>query len=221
MNAAIILAAGRGKRMGSATPKQFLTLNGEILVTKTLRVFEDSPEIHEIILVTGEEWIPYCRREIVEKEGFRKVCKIVVGGEKRYDSVYSGLLACPESDYVLIHDGARPFVTEDIIKRTVESVYEYKACAVGVPSKDTVKIVDKEGFISSTPLRKNVWNIQTPQAFEYPLIRAAYEIMKESMIENVTDDAMVVEAARLSKVKVVMGAYGNIKITTPDDLKRI
>ena len=133
--------------------------------------------------------------------------------------MYAGLLACPEADYVLIHDGARPFVTEDIIKRTVEAVYEYKACAVGVPSKDTVKIVDKDGFISSTPLRKNVWNIQTPQAFEYPLIRAAYEIAKDSEMEHITDDAMVVEGTRLSRVKVIMGAYENIKITTPDDLK--
>ncbi|HUM83492.1 MAG TPA: 2-C-methyl-D-erythritol 4-phosphate cytidylyltransferase [Lachnospiraceae bacterium] len=219
MNAAIVLAAGRGKRMGMATPKQFLMLDGEILLAKTLRAFEESPEISEIILVTGEEWVTYCREEVVAKNAFRKVHKIIVGGARRHESVYAGLLACPEADYVLIHDGARPFVTEDIIKRTVEAVYEYKACAVGVPSKDTVKIVDKDGFISSTPLRKNVWNIQTPQAFEYPLIRAAYEIAKDSEMEHITDDAMVVEGTRLSRVKVIMGAYENIKITTPDDLK--
>ena len=216
---AIVLAAGNGKRMGADIPKQFLKINGEYILTKTLRVFQDSSVISDIVLVTGEEWIDFCRDEIVGKEGFSKVRHIITGGKERYDSSYAGILQCPNSDYVFIHDAARPYITEEILIRTAEEVQKYLAVAVGVPSKDTIKIVDDDGFVTDTPLRKNVWNIQTPQAFSYSLIRAAYEIMLEEGMQGITDDAMVVEASRLSRVKLVMGAYTNIKITTPDDLK--
>ena len=206
---AIVLAAGNGKRMGADIPKQFLKINGEYILTKTLRVFQDSSVISDIVLVTGEEWIDFCRDEIVGKEGFSKVRHIITGGKERYDSSYAGILQC----------AARPYITEEILIRTAEEVQKHLAVAVGVPSKDTIKIVDDDGFVTDTPLRKNVWNIQTPQAFSYSLIRAAYEIMLEEGMQGITDDAMVVEASRLSRVKLVMGAYTNIKITTPDDLK--
>ena len=219
MTSAIILAAGRGQRMGTELPKQFLSMGDDMLLTKTIRVFEESRVIQDIVLVTSEEWIGFCRTEIVEREGFRKIRKIVAGGKERYDSVYQGLLACPNADYVFIHDGARPFVTEDILVRTQEAVEKYDACAVGVPSKDTVKIVDENGFVESTPPRKNVWNIQTPQAFSYPLIRAAYEVVRDNNMTGITDDAMIVERLKLAKVKLVMGSYYNIKITTPEDMK--
>ena len=219
MTSAIILAAGRGQRMGTELPKQFLSMGDDMLLTKTIRVFEESRVIQDIVLVTSEEWIGFCRTEIVEREGFRKIRKIVAGGKERYDSVYQGLLACPNADYVFIHDGARPFVTEDILVRTQEAVEKYDACAVGVPSKDTVKIVDENGFVESTPPRKNVWNIQTPQAFSYPLIRAAYEVVRDNNMTGITDDAMIVERSKLAKVKLVMGSYYNIKITTPEDMK--
>lgn len=215
---AIVLAAGNGKRMGADIPKQFLEIDGDYILTKTLRVFQQSPEIQDIVLVTGAEWVDFCREEIVEKEGLSKVRHIIVGGKERYDSVYAGLLQCPNADYVFIHDGVRPYVTEEILKRTAEEVQKHPAVAVGVPSKDTIKIVDEKGFVVDTPARKNVWNIQTPQAFSYSLIRAAYEIVRDSDMNGITDDAMVVEASALSKVKLVMGDYTNIKITTPDDL---
>ena len=219
MTSAIILAAGRGQRMGTELPKQFLSMGDDMLLTKTIRVFEESSVIQDIVLVTSEDWIGFCKTEIVDREGFRKVRKIVAGGKERYDSVYQGLLACPNADYVFIHDGARPFVTEEILVRTQEAVEKYEACAVGVPSKDTVKIVDEDGFVESTPPRENVWNIQTPQAFSYPLIRAAYEVVRDNNMTGITDDAMIVERSRLAKVKLVMGSYYNIKITTPEDMK--
>ena len=219
MTSAIILAAGKGQRMGTELPKQFLSMGDDMLLTKTIRVFEESSVIQDIVLVTSEDWIGFCKTEIVDREGFRKVRKIVAGGKERYDSVYQGLLACPNADYVFIHDGARPFVTEEILVRTQEAVEKYEACAVGVPSKDTVKIVDEDGFVESTPPRKNVWNIQTPQAFSYPLIRAAYEVVRDNNMTGITDDAMIVEKSRLAKVKLVMGSYYNIKITTPEDMK--
>ncbi|MBR7016947.1 MAG: 2-C-methyl-D-erythritol 4-phosphate cytidylyltransferase [Lachnospiraceae bacterium] len=218
MTAAIVLAAGRGKRMESDTPKQFLHIENEMIIEKTLRVFEASKVIDEIILVTGEDWVEFCRDEIVAKNDFKKVRAIVVGGAERYDSVYAGLLACPEADYVMIHDGARPFVTEAILERVSEAVKEFDAAAAAVPSKDTVKIADEHGFVVSTPDRRRVWNMQTPQAFNYTLIRGAYEILKESGMTGVTDDAMVIERSGLGRVKLVMGAYSNIKITTPEDL---
>lgn len=219
MTSAIILAAGRGQRMGTELPKQFLSMGDDMLLTKTIRVFEESSVIQDIVLVTSEDWIGFCKTEIVDREGFRKVRKIVAGGKERYDSVYQGLLACPNADYVFIHDGARPFVTEEILVRTQEAVEKYEACAVGVPSKDTVKIVDEDGFVESTPPRENVWNIQTPQAFSYPLIRAAYEVVRDNNMTGITDDAMIIERSRLAKVKLVMGSYYNIKITTPEDMK--
>ena len=215
---AIVLAAGNGKRMGADIPKQFLKIDGEMVLTRTLRVFQESPEIRDIVLVTGEEWVSFCRDEIVDKEGFSKIRHVIAGGKERYDSAYAGILACPNSDYVFIHDGARPFITEEILKRTLEEVVKHPAVAVGVPSKDTVKIVDQDGFVTDTPSRKNVWNIQTPQAFSYSLIRSAYEIVREEGMTDITDDAMVVEASGLSRVRLVMGEYTNIKITTPDDL---
>ncbi len=219
MTSAIILAAGKGQRMGTELPKQFLSMGDDMLLTKTIRVFEESSVIQDIVLVTSEDWIGFCKTEIVDREGFRKVRKIVAGGKERYDSVYQGLLACPNADYVFIHDGARPFVTEEILVRTQEAVEKYEACAVGVPSKDTVKIVDEDGFVESTPPRENVWNIQTPQAFSYPLIRAAYEVVRDNNMTGITDDAMIIERSRLAKVKLVMGSYYNIKITTPEDMK--
>ena len=219
MTSAIILAAGKGQRMGTELPKQFLSMGDDMLLTKTIRVFEESSVIQDIVLVTSEDWIGFCKTEIVDREGFRKVRKIVAGGKERYDSVYQGLLACPNAEYVFIHDGARPFVTEEILVRTQEAVEKYEACAVGVPSKDTVKIVDEDGFVESTPPRENVWNIQTPQAFSYPLIRAAYEVVRDNNMTGITDDAMIIEKSRLAKVKLVMGSYYNIKITTPEDMK--
>ena len=176
------------------------------------------PEIQDIILVTSEESLEFCRREIVDAFGFSKVKKIVPGGKERYDSVYQGLAACENCDYVFIHDGARPFITEEILARASQAVKKYKACAVGMPSKDTVKIADEEQMIAQTPKRNLVWNIQTPQVFAYSLIREAYEKARTDNMENITDDAMVAELYGNVKIPLIEGSYENIKITTPEDL---
>ena len=218
-NTAIVLAAGQGKRMHTKIQKQFLEIRGYPVLYYSLRCFQESPLIEDIILVTGEDSVFYCQKKIVEKYGFTKVAKVIPGGKERYDSVYQGLLACKNSDYVLIHDGARPFITEEILERGLEGAKETGACAVGMPSKDTVKIADESGFIAETPDRSRVWLIQTPQIFQYKLIRNAHESIRTRDMSNVTDDAMVVEQETGVKVCLAEGSYQNIKITTPEDLE--
>ena len=217
-NVAIVLAAGQGKRRNSKVQKQYLLLKGKPILYYTLNAFEKSPLISEIVLVTGKDEIEYCQKEIVEKYGFEKVRKITAGGKERYHSVYEGIKVIEDADYVFIHDGARPFVDEVIIERVCENVQEYKACVVGMPVKDTIKIADEEGFAAQTPDRRKVWQVQTPQTFEYELIRTAYEKLLAEEPEGITDDAMVVETMTEHKVKLVEGSYRNIKITTPEDL---
>lgn len=220
---AIVLAAGQGKRMGSDVAKQYLLLCGRPVLYYTLRNFEESP-VDEIILVTGKDQIAYCKKEIVEKFGFRKVKTIVAGGRERYHSVAKGLEAA-RCDYVLIHDGARPFVSREMIERGIEAVQQYDACIMGMPVKDTIKISDDSGFAVDTPNRNRVWQIQTPQIFSFSLIKSVYEelILKEEDLKEkgiiVTDDAMVVELFSEKRVKLVEGSYDNIKLTTPEDLK--
>lgn len=214
---AIVLAAGSGKRMNSKVHKQYLLLKGKPVLYYSLKAFEDS-QIDDIILVVGAGEIDFCRKEIVEQYGFGKVRAIVEGGKERYHSVYEGLKAAGATDYVLIHDGARPFVSQSIIERTLEAVCEYKACVVGMPVKDTIKIVDDDTFAKETPNRSTVWMVQTPQAFSYPLIYDAYTRMLADEDAAITDDAMVVERMTDCKVKLIEGSYQNIKITTPEDL---
>ncbi|SCP99017.1 2-C-methyl-D-erythritol 4-phosphate cytidylyltransferase [Anaerobium acetethylicum] len=215
---AIVLAAGQGTRMNSPIQKQFLLVKGKPLVYYSLLEFQES-DVDEIILVVSPGCIESCRQDIVETYNFDKVVKIIEGGQERYNSVYNGIKAIGSCAYLLIHDGARPFVDQEIIKRTIESVKEYRACVVGMPVKDTIKIADGKEFIKETPDRSLLWQIQTPQAFEYSLVKDAYEKVLDLADINVTDDAMVVEAATDIKVKLIRGSYENIKITTPEDLK--
>ena len=217
-NTAIVLAAGQGKRMNSRIQKQFLEIDHRPVLYYSLECFQKSPLIQDIILVTGEEMISYCKKEIVERYNFTKVTKVIAGGKERYDSVYQGLLACEDCDYVFIHDGARPFVTEAMLERGVFGVQETGAGAIGMPSKDTIKISDKEGFVQSTPDRSRVWSVQTPQIFAYSLIRSAHESLRRKDMTGVTDDAMVVEQESGVGIRLVEGSYQNIKITTPEDL---
>lgn len=215
---AIVLAAGQGTRMGGKTAKQYLLLDGRPVLYYALLAFEKSM-VDEIILVAGEKNLPFCRTEIVEKYGFSKVTRIVAGGKERYHSVYQGLKAAGGADYVLIHDGARPFVSDDIISRTIEAVKKEKACVVAMPVKDTIKIANEDHYAIETPNRSKVWMIQTPQAFSYDLILHAYEKVLASGDAVITDDAMVLEKAENIPVKLVQGSYTNIKITTPEDMK--
>ncbi len=215
---AIVLAGGQGKRMGSTVQKQYLELSGKPILWYAIAAFETSPVIDDIILVVGEGQETYCEKEIVKRYGLQKVSQIVQGGAERYHSVWNGLQKV-EDGYVFIHDGARPFVTEDIIGRAYEEVQRYKACVAGMPVKDTIKIADEACFSKETPDRKDVWMIQTPQVFEAELIKKAYGILIEKGDTSVTDDAMVVERMLQQKVKFVTGSYKNIKITTPEDLE--
>ncbi len=215
---AIVLAAGQGKRMHSKIQKQFLEIQDHPVLYYSLKCFQDSPVINDIILVTQSDMICYCKDEIVDHYSFTKVSDVIAGGKERYDSVYQGLLACTDTDYVFIHDGARPFITEEILKRGLAGVRETGACVVGMPSKDTVKLSDEDGFVSTTPERKQVWAIQTPQIFSYALIRKAHESIRKKDMSMITDDAMVVEQESGVKVRLVEGSYQNIKITTPEDL---
>lgn len=221
---AIVLAAGKGSRMKSDVQKQYLLLKERPVLYYSLKAFEDS-FIDEIILVTGETEIPYCKKEVVEKYGFRKVTKIVAGGKERYHSVYAGLQAIENSDYVFIHDGARPFVTEDILNRAYETVQKEHACVVGMPVKDTIKMADESGYAADTPKRDLLWLIQTPQVFSFQLIKNAYTAFLKQEQDllargiRITDDAMVAEMFSDKKVRLVQGSYENIKITTPEDLK--
>lgn len=216
---AIVLAAGSGKRMGTKTQKQYLDLEGKPVLYYSLKTFEEAERIDDIILVVGESEISYCREEIVQRYGFTKIQKIVAGGSERYESVWNALQVCDGTDYVFIHDGARPFVTEDMIERAYQAVVSDRACVIGMPVKDTIKIADEDGYIAETPNRDYVWMIQTPQVFEKELVYTAYAKLMENPQLKVTDDAQVVESMMYEDVRLVHGSYENIKITTPEDLE--
>lgn len=221
---AIVLAAGKGKRMNSDTKKQYLSLGGMPILYYSLKTFEDSSFIDEIVVVTGPDDREYVYQEIVKKYKFNKVAIVVIGGRERYHSVLNGLMAAGNPDYVFIHDGARPFITVDMLERAFESVKVTRATVVGMPVKDTIKIVDRGNKIIETPNRNNVWLTQTPQCFAFGPIINAYEdlIASETSLTNrgikITDDAMVLETFGTETVSLVEGSYDNIKITTPDDL---
>lgn len=222
-NVAIVLAGGQGKRMNSNVQKQYLLIHEKPVLYYSIHTFQES-FVDEIVLVVPKGEEEYCKREIVDKYGFTKVKHIVCGGKERYHSVYQGLLAIDECDYVFIHDGARPFLTQEILQRAYEVVKEEKACVVGMPVKDTIKITDENEYATETPNREQVWMVQTPQTFSFSLIKEAYTCFlkqEEELLQKqikITDDAMVVETFTEHKVKLVKGSYQNIKITTPEDL---
>lgn len=216
--AAIIVAGGSGKRMGMTIKKQYIVLNNKEVLAHAIAPFDECEMIGEIILVVAEDEIQKVKKEIVEKYGFKKVKQIVAGGTERQDSVYNGLLATSsDTRYVMIHDGARPFIKEKIITKALELTKEKEATVVAVPVKDTIKIVDnKKKVIVETPNRSNLWSIQTPQSFSKELLLNAYKYAKVNNV-IVTDDSMLVEAYG-KPVFIVEGDYTNIKITTPEDL---
>ena len=250
---AILLAAGRGTRMGSGIRKQFMELAGRPVLSWSLNVLALSPIVTEIVLVipagggankSAEEEQEHIRRLFIDplpEAAAAKVRALVPGGAERYNSVYNGLEAIQwPCDYVFIHDGARPLITEEMLEKLFRAVQEYKAVVAASPSKDTVKITDDSGFVQSTPDRSRVWNIQTPQCFEYELVKSSYEKIigaasdtapvaafadfagaghqNSQTPRKITDDAMVVEYASDTKVRPVDTGYRNIKITTPEDL---
>ena len=214
---AIVLAAGKGSRMNSDIPKQYLILLGKPVLFYSLQAFEES-NVDEIILVTGSGEQEYCKKEIVEKYHLKKVTHIVEGGAERYHSVHHGLLAAEDADYVLIHDGARPLVTSSVINMAINRVKETGACVVGMPVKDTIQLADESGRIVSTPDRRKTWIAQTPQCFSYELALSSYNNAIASGDSAVTDDAMVVRKYGRAEVVMLEGSYENIKVTTPEDI---
>lgn len=216
---AVILAGGRGSRMHSGIQKQYMLLDGRPLIAYALEAFERSCA-DDLVLVTGVGEAEFVQKEILPSLGLTKLRSIVTGGKERYHSVYEGLKALRNCDYVLIHDGARPLVTEAVISRAVQAAVQNDACVVGMPVKDTIKVADAHGFAESTPDRSLLWQVQTPQAFAYPLVRGAYDrlMADETLQKGITDDAMVVEHLSGTKVRLVEGSYENLKVTTPEDL---
>lgn len=220
----IVLAAGQGKRMNTKVHKQYLLIKDKPVIFYTLDCLEKS-FIDDIVLVVGEGEQEYCQKEIIEKYGFHKIRAVVTGGKERYHSVHQGLQAISwKNDIVYIHDGARPFLSEDMLQRAYDAVKESGACVLGMPVKDTVKIADENGFVKDTPNRAFVWQIQTPQVFSHALVTACYTKLIEqekTLLEKgvkITDDAMVIEYFSSTPVRLVEGSYKNIKITTPEDL---
>lgn len=213
---AIVLAAGKGSRMGGKVKKQFLNLNDKPILYYSLKVFCDNTNIDEIVLVTAEEEIDYCRKDIVEKYQLNKVTSITNGGNERQESVLNGLKAVKNCDIVLIHDGARPFISGEIINSGIKYARLYGACACGVMPKDTIKIKNQDHFSKETLERSSLVAVQTPQCFKYEIIYSCHNKLSSENI-SVTDDTMVVENYG-HQVYLYQGSYNNIKITTPEDL---
>ncbi|WP_160036585.1 2-C-methyl-D-erythritol 4-phosphate cytidylyltransferase [Paenibacillus sp. An7] len=212
---AVIVAAGRGSRMKTSESKQFLLLQDKPIFIHTLEVFNRIPMIKDIIVVTGAPDVKRCEEWIKQSGLHDHRTFVVAGGKERQDSVYAGLQKL-ETDYVLIHDGVRPFVQPNHIEACMKTAEQFGAAVLAVPVKDTIKQVSTDGIITATPDRSSLWSIQTPQAFRLSDVKEAHKLAVESGFSG-TDDAMLVE--RLGRqVMIVEGSYTNIKITTPEDL---
>ena len=217
MNGVVIVAAGTGSRMKRDINKQFIKLDGKEIIAYTIEKFYKSEDIDDIVIVIKENEEKYFIENIINKYGFDNI-KLAYGGKERQDSVYNGIKKLNRNcEIVLIHDGARPFVNEDIIKNSIEEAKENNAVVVGVPVKDTIKVVDSDGNIVDTPNRSLLWSVQTPQSFKYEIITKAYEYAYSNDYYG-TDDAMLVEHIGYN-VKMIEGSYDNIKITTEEDLQ--
>jgi 2-C-methyl-D-erythritol 4-phosphate cytidylyltransferase len=230
MAIAIVLAAGVGSRMNSATPKQFMKINDKEIIRYSLDVFQADSNVTDIILVTGQDYVTYCKESIVEAYGYTKVRAVISGGRERYNSVYNGILeaekifdaAVTDENIVMIHDGARPFITHRMISDSVECIKSgFFGCTVAMPVKDTIKIVKKSGehiIGEKTPDRATLYQIQTPQTFVCEKLHQAYDRMLADENHNITDDTMLMELYMGQPCAIVNGSYENIKITTPEDL---
>ena len=219
---AIIVAAGKGLRMGGNIPKQYMELDGIPILARTLLKFEESPA-DEVIVVCPQGDVEYVREHIILKYGIKKCTAVVEGGDERFDSCRKGLEAVsPRTGLVLIHDGVRPLVTPGLIGRVIEYTGKYKACCPGIVPRDTVRLADSNSFSCASPLRNDCRLIQTPQGFEVSLLRTAYERFfagdEEARREaGITDDAMLVERFCGQKIYLCEGEDTNIKLTRPED----
>ena len=220
MIAAIVAAAGIGTRMGHTVPKPYLLLAGKPILAHTLGVFEQVQEIREVILVVHPDELDYCQEKVISPYGFKKILRLVPGGKERQDSVYNALKALQNEDdleIVLVHDGVRPFVTPDQVQKVIQAARSHGAAVLGLPAHDTLKAVNSTGEILHTLERKDIWQIQTPQAFHTVLLwRAFTEAYSRSFYG--TDESSLMEHLLQQAVVVVAGSPLNLKITTPDDL---
>ncbi len=199
------------------TKKPYLELLDRPILAHTIGVFDRSVVIDAIFVIVGETDFDACRSVVIEPYGFQKVGGLVPGGETRQDSVFNGLKALPhDTDFVIVHDGVRPFVTDEIIFTCLEAAADCGAAVTAVPVKDTIKITDRDEFVVDTPDRSQLWAVQTPQVFRRDVLIEAHQHARREQIQ-LTDDAALVEQLGL-KVKCVMGSYSNLKITTPEDL---
>ena len=214
---AVVPAGGLGKRMGAGTPKQFLMLDGVPMMLHSLRVLDRAPSVTEVVLVVPKAEQARVLTEVVDRYGLKKVLKVVPGGATRHESVHHGLNEVDDDfEIVVVHDAVRPFVTEDLIERSIEAARKHGGAIAAVPMKDTPKQTGPDGLIHKTLDRAGLWLAQTPQTFRRALVVEAY---RKAGVEHVhaTDDAALVE--RLGhQVGIVEGSWENIKITTPEDM---
>ena len=209
--AAIIVAAGESQRM-EGIDKVFALLGGKPLLTRATQAFQESPLVDQIVVVVSGENREKCQH-LVAGEEWSKVSDVCLGGRRRQDSVAAGLKQLDPCDWVIVHDGARPFVTVDLVNRGLEAAEKTGAAVAAIPVTDTIKVAGNDMIVQGTPSRQNLWAVQTPQVFRFDIITEAYRHAKG----DVTDDASLVEQIGY-KVKLYMGSHTNIKVTTPDDL---
>ncbi|MGM1023377.1 MAG: 2-C-methyl-D-erythritol 4-phosphate cytidylyltransferase [Bacillota bacterium] len=210
----VIVAAGRGSRMGTPESKQFLLLRDKPIFIHTLEIFAAMPEVDEMVMVTGAEDVERCQ-EWIRQYRIGKDVQVVAGGSERQHSVYRGLSHL-QADWVMVHDGVRPLIQPELVRSCLETAQRTGASVAAVPVKDTVKQVNGDGIITATPDRRSLWSIQTPQTFRLSDLLRAYEEAEQVGFLG-TDDSMLVERLGIP-VTVVQGSYKNIKITTPEDL---
>lgn len=215
----ILAAAGLGKRMGLDYPKQFLEYKGEPLFYSSLKIAFENSLIDEIYIATNDENLEYMNKFCEDKNLFSKVKKIVKGGAERQETVYNALREVIDADYVIIQDGVRPFLKDEYIEQTLKALDNgYDGAVVGVKVKDTVKLIDMDNEIISTPARDYIILVHTPQTFKFDVIKQAHEEARQKRI-RATDDSMLVERMDDKKIKFIHGDYNNIKITTKEDLE--
>ena len=218
--AAIIPAAGIGLRMKQDTPKPYLMLAGKPILAHTLAVFEATPEVHEVTVVAHTDDLDSCQEQVIAPFEFKKVLRLVPGGKERQDSVYNALKVLQKEEdleIILVHDGVRPFITPDHIRQVIQAARKHGGAILGWPAQDTLKKVSPKGEVIQTLERRDVWQIQTPQAFQAQLLWRAFV---EAYARNFygTDEASLVEELQQTVV-VVQGSPLNLKITTSEDLE--
>lgn len=213
----VIAAAGSGSRMGREINKQYRLLLSRPVLAYSIEVFDSYPQVDEIVVVAHPDEIDYCQCEVIERYGFKKVHKVIAGGLKRQDSVWKGLKSLsPDTPYVAVHDGARPLVSSQLMDRLLEAVMKWGAAIPGIMARDTMKTVDRDGFVEKTLDRTTVSLIQTPQVFHYEKLVKAYEYAYRDGL-SATDDSSLYEIY-MGRVKVVPGEANNIKMTFVEDM---